>query len=225
MSSTLYTDSELASSVRSMTYEDLDGKVIFSDQTMNKYAYFLAGDETPFESDTNTKINHRASLVDGATKPMFYVWDSDSGENISYDMENQLKQDEYGINYMTPINGHPVYCHEEYRGDTQTISWHSIDSTNATDTTTYGDIIDDNGSISGKNWLATPVVNLRPQFTGFEFPSLGVGYYSTDAMTESIGSIDNECYGLRPIVTLRTDLHVVSGTGEDADHAWVLERD
>ncbi|MBR6252384.1 MAG: BspA family leucine-rich repeat surface protein [Clostridia bacterium] len=234
--STLYSNDDFSSSVRSQKYEDI---LEVAEITQNGvehfgFAYFAPGDDTPLNSSFYQRRSAVEPLVNDFDEPRFYIWYSDEDEEIKYDLAQQLKTDENGYQYMVPIAGHPVYVKHNSTAGYPIVRWKTIafGETNATTTSRYEQIIEGSGGrLHGDAWLATTQVFLNDAFANFEVTAF---YYNTAENNKKFSGADafysygfERCagsgLGVRPIVTLRTDLKVVGGTGYDRYSAWVLE--
>ena len=202
---TLYSNSTLGITARSMTVEDINKACNYTPSTTpTRYAYypngttFAEGDTTiEYNGNTYTKTAHVNSTARVNSTAQFYISDGGGVE----------KTDSDGLTYREPQADNPVYV-------TKTVYSYSINST-------VGSIL---GSSYG--WLASPCVNLDSSNVYFFVRgaiSRGVGAY---ALCSSDGYVGSYSHGVRPLVSLGSMLQVdTSNTARDGStsaKAWKI---
>ena len=204
-----YTNSTLgitANDVRSMTAEDINNATGYNTPTSSvRYAYYLNGDTTyssgtlTYNGNNYTKTKHTSSLYNGYTTPRFYT----------YDYAQNVAIDENGYRYAYPTNGKPVYVTGEYY-DYNPSSYSHVKNSSVTV-----------GSLLGSNygWLASSCVYADSSDATFRVRYAYSDRIYADYLAYSAGNTNNISYGVRPIVSLGTDIKVTR-TSETA--AWDL---
>ncbi|MBQ9267195.1 MAG: hypothetical protein IJ217_02795 [Clostridia bacterium] len=224
---TLYSKSGYTSSVRHMTYEDIQAKLKTPfTPTANKYAYFKSGDSSTLSAGSAyMKRTHTTSLYNGITEPRFYTWDTDG---VTYDTDPtsetyQVRTDSNGRTYMTPTTGHPVYVTYTYiKSSIAADNWADVTDTHATGTTTYGNIL--GGSYS---WLASPCVYLSTGGAHFYMRIVASDYLNGNSLAGSHGESASRSNSLRPLVTLSSSVRVnttdSAKNGSTTANAWIIK--
>ena len=199
---TLYSNSSLGITARSMTIEDLNKACNYMpSEPTTRYAYYPSG-TTFAEGDTTIEYNGKTytKKAHAISTAKFYTSDGGGVE----------KTDSDGFTYRTPEADNPVYV-------TQTFYSCNPSSENST----VGSIL---GSSYG--WLASPSVDLGSSTANFEVRYASSSRVSANCLYISHGSMRSNSLGVCPLVSLGSMLQIdssdTSRDGSTSAKAWKI---
>ena len=214
----LYSNSELGTTARSMTVEDVNKACNYTPSFTNatRYAYYPYGTDITTEptiehgGKTYTKKACSNSFSGGFTAHRFYV---NSAEPITaIECANTLQTDANGFKYYEPTAANPVFVTKTYYSYTP-----------SSKNSTVGNIL---GSSSG--WLASPCVYVSDTNAGFRVRYVYSSGLHYGYVAGSGGDTHGNSLGVRPVVslssTLQIDTNAEGRDGTTAEKAWKLKK-
>ncbi len=211
----LYTNSALKLTARSITIEDIE-KVTGSSAPANntRYAWYTAdATDTPnveVKMENGKKVvykgkKHRAELM-VITRPRFYEWDDKNG--VTHTAKDETDYNEK-IDAMTPVL------------ISSTWYWYNSEASNA--------VIDDilGGDNEHCSWMASArtIIYTDADITGFLILSCYSGYIPGDYLYSSSGYVREPSHGLRPVISFNISRLNTSDTSKNGSSsaAWDIK--